>query len=201
MLIVFLLKVVFPTICISFFSPISTVWLNWLYCFFSRSDKKKISHQSIQQCKFGHFIILSPIVDHRVLGFFYFDCFFVFFLRKQKNFKYVKVNVLKNEMHNIIVLMASAVGWTLQEKKERKSLTIPHQMMLSPFYHSIHSFSHKHLLFPPTQCFPFWRAGTAVCSGLEHTRCWCASSSGVGGCMYLLLLSSAMIFLSCLKHL
>lgn len=48
-----------------------------------------------------------------------------------KNFKCLKVHVLKHEMHNNIVLMISAVGWTLQEKNERKSLTSPHQMMLS----------------------------------------------------------------------
>lgn len=48
-----------------------------------------------------------------------------------KNFKCLKVHVLKHETHNNIVLMASAVGWTLQEKNERKSLTSPHQMMLS----------------------------------------------------------------------
>lgn len=59
-----------------------------------------------------------------VVGFLF--CF-VFFGRTQKNFKYVKVNALKNEMHNIIVLLAAAVGWTLEEKNERKLLTIPHQ--------------------------------------------------------------------------
>lgn len=101
---------VFPIICISLFSPVTGLWLNWLCRPLLRSDKKKIkkSYQNIQHCKFGHFIISSVVVDHNVLCF---SC------TKQKNFKYVKMNVLENEKYNIIVLMASAMSWILQGEK------------------------------------------------------------------------------------
>lgn len=126
MIIVFLPRVVSPIICISFSSLTISLWLNRLYFSFLSSDKKKLSQESIQQCKSGHFIILSVAADQKALF-----AFFFFFGRKMKNFKGLKVHVLKHEMNNNIVLMASAVGWILQEKNERKSLAVPHQMMLS----------------------------------------------------------------------
>lgn len=67
---------VFPIICISFSSPTNSLWLNWLYISFLSSDKKKLSQQSIQQCKPGHFIILSVAADQKVL--------FAFFLLQEK---------------------------------------------------------------------------------------------------------------------
>lgn len=80
------------------------------------------------------------------------------------NFKGFKVQVLKHEMHNDIVLIASAVGWTLQEKNERKSLAIPHQGMLSILLTAS-------ILSPVGICcspgkFSLMGTGPAVCSGL-----------------------------------
>lgn len=124
MIIVLLLTMVFPIICISFSSPTNSLWLNWLYISFLSSDKKKIISTKYSAVQTGHFIILSVAADQKVLYFFFFPW-------RKMNFKGLKVHVLKHEMHNNIVLMASAVGWTLQEKNERKSLAILHQMMLS----------------------------------------------------------------------
>lgn len=124
MIIVFLLTVVFSITCIFFSSPTISLWLNWLYFSFLSSDNKKIisTKYSTVQIWALHYFVCSSWSEDIV-------CFF--FFKKMKNFKCLKVHVLKHEMHNNIVLMISAVGWTLQEKNERKSLTSPHQMMLS----------------------------------------------------------------------
>lgn len=152
----------FPIICISLLSPVTGLWLNWLCRPLLRSDKekKKKNYQNIQHCKFGHFIILSVVVDHNVLCF---SC------TKQKNFKYVKMNVLENEKYNVIVLMASAVSWTLQGEKWGSCLQSFIRWCSLPVYHTTPPFSHRHLLFPPIQHLPFWRTGPAACSGLEDT--------------------------------
>lgn len=138
MIIVLLLTMVFPIICISFSSPTNSLWLNWLYISFLSSDKKKIISTKYSAVQTGHFIILSVAADQKVL-------FGFFFPWRKMNFKGLKVHVLKHEMHNNIVLMASAVGWTLQEKNEKVTCNPTSDDALYPF-DSIHPFSWRHLL-------------------------------------------------------
>lgn len=118
--------------------------------------------------------------------------------RKIKNFKGLKVHVLKHKTHNNIVLMASAVGWTLQEKNERKSLAIPHEMVLSILFTASILFplgiycSHVHFsLVRDRPSSLFWPGTYTVL---------CVSGSGVRSCLCLVLLRKILVFLGCLEH-
>lgn len=134
--------------CISFFSPIISLWLNWLYSSFLTSDNKKIlspKYSAVQVWALHYFV--SGSWSQSVVW---------FFCRKQKNFKYVKVNILRNEMHNITVLMASAVGWTLQGEKWEEVTYSPtwddalYPLITAPILSPIGiCCSHLH------KCFPF----------------------------------------------
>lgn len=184
----FFFQWLFSIICVSFFSSTVGLWLNWLFSSLLRSDKEEN---------------LTKISSNAslVTSLFYLLVTVLCFSLTKQNCKHVKMNVLENEMCSIIVLMISAVGWTLHGEKWE-------EVACSPPLNVAHCFFIAALLLSPIGfCYPTDPAASLSEDG-HRNLFWprrhvqqCAANSGAKICMYLELLSSALVSLSCLRHL